>query len=107
MSFAVALLENVLNIAEERKAKKITKIRIEIGELLLINFDQLKFCFEAVSNGTIAENADLDVKFIKPKIKCSVCGKEYDEVVGMCECGGLVEISGGKEMIIKKVEMVV
>lgn len=103
----MALLENVLNIANEKNARQITKIKIEIGELLLINPEQLKFCFKVVSNRTIAENTELEVELIKPKIKCSVCGKEYREVIGVCKCGGFVEVDGGKEMIIKKVEMVV
>ncbi|RLI79325.1 hydrogenase maturation nickel metallochaperone HypA [Archaeoglobales archaeon] len=107
MSFATALLENVLSIAEEKNAKQVTKIKIEIGDLLLINPEQLEFCFEAVSNGTIAEGAELNIEFVPPKIKCSVCGREYNEVVGVCECGGFVGVDGGKEMIIRKVEMVV
>ena len=105
MSFAMALLENALKICEEKKAKRISKIRIEIGELLLINPEQLRFCFEAVSKNTIAENAELEIEFTKARVKCSICGKEYDEIKNICECGGFIEVNGGKEMIIKKVEM--
>jgi len=41
----------------------------------VLNIEQLEFCFDAVSCGTIAENNSCKVEFIKTKIKCGVCGK--------------------------------
>jgi len=105
LSYAQALLDAVLKLAEENNAKKVTAIHLKIGELLLINPEQLKFCFSAISKGTIAEDAELVIEFIKPKIVCTQCGKEFGEVIGICDCGGIVSIEGGKDFILKKVEM--
>ena len=58
LSYAQALLDAVLKLAEENNAKRITSIHLKIGELLLINPEQLKFCFSVISKGTIAENAE-------------------------------------------------
>ncbi len=105
LSYAQALLDEVLRLADENDAKRIVKIHLQIGELLLINPEQLKFCFSAISKGTIAEDAELVIEFIKPKIVCTECGREFDEVIGICDCGGIVSIEGGKDFLLKKIEM--
>ena len=105
LSFAQAILDTVLKIAEEKNAKRVITIHIRLGELLLLNPEQLKFCFDVVSRGTIAEGAKLEIEFIKPKIRCTSCGKEFDEVVGICDCGGIVSVEGGKDMLLTKIEM--
>ena len=105
LSFAQALLDTVLNLAKDHNAKKVTAIHVKLGELLLINPEQLKFCFEVVSKGTIVEGAKLIIEFVKPKIVCTSCGKTFNEVIGICDCGGIVSVEGGKEMILTKVEM--
>ena len=105
LSFAQAILDTVLKIAEENNAKKVLAIHVKLGELLLINPEQLEFCFDVVSKGTIAEGAKLKIEFVKPKIVCTSCGKEFDEVIGICDCGGIVLVEGGKDMLLTKVEM--
>ncbi len=105
MSFAQTIVENVLRLAEEKKAKKVRGVVIELGELLLINPEQLEFCFQVASHGTIAEGAELELKFTKPVIECLMCGKKYSEPIAICECGGIIKVEGGKDMLIRRVEM--
>ncbi len=105
MSFAQSLLENVLRVAEEKGAKKVKRVVVEIGTLLMLNPEQLTFCYEVVSKGTIAENSELDIVEIKPKIRCSACGKEFNTPFAICDCGGVVTVEGGKDVVIRKIEM--
>ena len=105
LSFAQAILDTVMTVAEKHKAKKVKSVHVVIGDLLMLNPEQLKFCFDVVTKGTIAENAKLEIEIVKPKIKCTLCGKEFDEYVGICDCGGIVTVEGGKEMILKRLEM--
>ncbi len=105
MSFAQSLIDNVVRIAEEKGAKKVSKVVVEIGKLLMLNPEQLKFCYEVVSKGTIAENSELELIEVKPIIKCSICGKEYDTPFAICDCGGVLTVEGGKDAVIKKIEM--
>jgi len=105
MGFAQSLFENVMRIAKENNAKKVSRITLELGELLLINPEQLEFCFQVLSNDSILKDSKLEFEFVKPLVKCIACGKEYSEVRSYCECGGIVSIEGGKEIVIKKIEM--
>ncbi len=105
MSFAISILENVLKVARERNAKIVTKIKMRVGELLLINPEQLEFCFKAISKDTIAENASLELEIAKADIKCIECGKEFPSPYTICDCGGKVSIEGGKEFILESIEM--
>jgi|Deesub1362B_J571_1020462.scaffolds.fasta_scaffold00093_88 hydrogenase nickel incorporation protein HypA/HybF len=108
MGYAEALLQHALKLAEEKGAKEIKKIRIAIGELLLINPEQLKFCFSAIASNTIAENAELEIEFLKAEGKCITCGKVFDSIDSttyICNCGGLIEFKGGKDFILKSLSL--
>jgi len=105
MSFAQAIVESVLKLAEEKNAKKVLGIELELGKLLMLNPEQLEFCFQVASHGTILEGAELKIDFVQPIIECTSCGRKYDEYVGICDCGGIIRVEGGKEMIIKKIAM--
>ncbi len=103
MSFAEAIIRSVLRFAEEKHAKTITSVRVRIGELLLINPEQLQFCFEVVSKGTIAEGAELEIKVERANIRCLLCGKELSKDEMLCECGGFAQVKGGKDFILESV----
>ncbi|MFO7966610.1 MAG: hydrogenase maturation nickel metallochaperone HypA [Archaeoglobaceae archaeon] len=105
MGYAQSLFQHVMRIAEENDAKKIPRIILEVGELLLINPEQLEFCFQTLCDEPVLKDTELEIETSKALVQCITCGKEYDHVTGHCECGGIVSVKGGKDMIIKKVEM--
>jgi len=101
MSYAELLLEYVLKVAEENMAKEVREVEVEIGELLLLNPNQLEFCFSAIAKDTIAERARLKIKTSKAKRICVECGMELNSDSVFCKCGGEVRIEGGKDFILK------
>ncbi len=74
-----AFAHKIYKIAEETakkyKAKKITVIYLEIGELTLIIPELLRESFKIATSGTIAEGAELKIEILPGKIKCRACGK--------------------------------
>ena len=106
----------VLPEARRHSAEKILEISLAIGELTFLNPEQLRFAFEVLSEGTIAEKAKLNIHKIPTKIKCSQCGysgsisyegpeNHLGYTVGFlaCEvCGSRdLEILSGRECTIK------
>jgi hydrogenase nickel incorporation protein HypA/HybF len=112
LSAATAILRTVQQTSEGKNSRKITKIRIEIGELTLLNPEQLRFCFGIAAKGTNAEDAELEVKVNPATIECSSCGKRFEwsmpgedpayhlvsPRIG-CDCGSSdVRIASGREL---------
>jgi hydrogenase nickel incorporation protein HypA/HybF len=78
LSAATAILRTVQQAPEGKNAKRISRIRMEIGELTLLNPDQLRFCFEIASKGTNAEGAELEITVKPALIECSSCGRRFN-----------------------------
>ncbi|NMC59284.1 MAG: hydrogenase maturation nickel metallochaperone HypA [Candidatus Methanofastidiosa archaeon] len=114
LSLADGILKTVLQAAQKEGANKIKSIKIEMGEILLVNSEQLTFCFDIISRDTIAEGAELDITFLKPRVVCNKCGKEFDIVSDddlpilsmICECGSNdLTILSGREFNIKSMKI--
>lgn len=73
-STAKSILETVLVVASENKAKRITDVNLEIGMLTMLNPEQLEFSFHVLSEGTIAEDAKLNIANSPMKLNCRGCG---------------------------------
>lgn len=112
LSAATAILRTVQQTAEGKNARKITKVRVEIGELTLLNPEQLRFCFGIATKGTNAEDAELEVKVNPATIECVSCGKHFEwsmpgedpayhlvtPRIG-CDCGSSdVRIASGRDL---------
>lgn len=109
------LLNQAIKEAEKKDVDEITKIWMEIGELKFISKESAETAFKTLSQGTIAENADLEVEIVPSKIKCKECGYEGEaevpenvphtlnpEELGCPECGGEIKIIQGKKASVKK-----
>ncbi|MHA1264482.1 MAG: hydrogenase maturation nickel metallochaperone HypA [Candidatus Helarchaeota archaeon] len=123
--FATAqqIVRTVSRAALMNHAKKITEIRLELGEFTFINPEQLKFVFEIAAKDSPAEGAQLIITKLPGKIKCPKCGYEgglkytgpeiHSTIAAAfvldcpkCDNKG-TDIVGGRELRIKdiKVEM--
>lgn len=117
ISIAGAIMDAVLDAARKNDAKKVNEVFIEIGELTALNPEQLKFIFETISAGTVAENAEYEIKTIKPLISCKKCSYngaiEFFEklhfflpVIKCPKCGDAdVDIIAGRECCVKKIKI--
>ena len=117
VSIAGAIIDSVLDAAKKNDAKKVEEIFIEVGELTALNPDQLKFIFETITSGTLAQGARYDIKVIKPLINCKKCSYEgpiefferlhfFLPTIRCPECGDMdVDIIAGRECCVKKIKI--
>jgi len=56
------LLDKVCAQAKENRINKITKIRVDLGQDGHITEESLRFCFQVLSEETIAKEAVLEIK---------------------------------------------
>jgi len=109
----MSLCEGVLQVLEDgariQGFKKIKTVWLEIGALACVEPEAMRFCFDVVANGTLAEGSSLEIVEIPAKAWCMVCAKlvaikqRYDACP---DCGGFqLQVSGGDEMRIKELEV--
>ena len=69
----------------------------------------MRFAFEALSEGTMCESAELEITMIPPVSICAECGNEYehDRFHMLCpECGSsFTQLIQGKELQIDSIEV--
>lgn len=106
-SVGYEIVKTVLKCANDYGANSVVKIRIEIGELTLINVEQIKFWIAELLKETIAEKAKVIIRVIKPKIICENCGYKMNTLSYACvRCGASrLKVLKGRECKVKNIEM--
>ncbi len=109
----MSLCEGILQILEDNAKsqgfKKVKIIWLEIGALSGVEIEAMKFCFDAITRGTLAEQADLEIINNPGLAWCMKCSKnvEVTQRFDACpDCGSYqLQVVGGDEMKIKELEV--
>ena len=80
-SISFEIVGTVLDTAKKNNGKKVVSIRLEIGELALLNVEQVTSWIHELFKGSVAEGAKVKVKTIKARIQCESCG--YNGGIGL------------------------
>jgi len=73
-SISDEIVRDVLDAVKENKGRKVLSIQLEIGELALLNAEQVTFWIHELFKGSVAEGAKVKVRTMKARIKCESCG---------------------------------
>lgn len=109
MAIAQGILDIVLKSAAEHKATKVTSIKLLIGQMTQIEPQSLTFGFEALSIGSIAEGAKIDVTIVPLVGQCDSCKQQFS-VEGYCflcpNCNSAsVSVISGRELAVEYLEV--
>ena len=119
VSISHAIADLVLKESAKQEAKKILLVELEIGELSLLNPEQVEFWLKLAFEKTPASEAELKIEVVKPEVHCSSCGyigthetKDdplYHFVTPIFKCpqcgSGEITVKRGKECRVKKIEI--
>jgi hydrogenase nickel incorporation protein HypA/HybF len=72
-SIATQILESVLEFAQKHESAEVLKVRLEIGELMCVEAEQLRFCYDSIKVETVLRNSELEIEFAAAVVKCSHC----------------------------------
>ena len=80
------LFSHALLHAREANARRIVSIKVVIGALSDATPDSIRFYFESLSSGTIAEGATLEFGATPGQAHCNACGRDVtiDELYTAC-----------------------
>jgi hydrogenase nickel incorporation protein HypA/HybF len=109
----MSICESVVQTLEEQAAvhsyTRVKAVWLEIGPLAAIEPEAMMFCFDAVSRGTLAENARLEIIAMPATAWCMACAKNVDIAnrFDSCpDCGSQqMQVTGGDELRIKQMEV--
>ena len=109
----MSLCERIVHVVEDQARQqhysKVLSIRLELGIFSCVEPAALEFCFDAVTQGTIAEGSSLKIIHVPAVATCMQCNEvfETNRRYDICpECGNdLLRITGGNEMQIKDMEV--
>ncbi len=110
LSIALGIVKIAEDETAKAKAKKVTKIELEIGVLAGVEIDSLNFVWSSAVQDTVLENAEKEILIIEGKGKCIDCNTEFemDNIYDCCpECGSNFKgILKGKELRVKAIEVI-
>ena len=104
-----SILDIVVKEAEKANASRITDVRLVIGDFAAIVDDSVRFYFDFVSQGTLAEGSTLSFRRIAARLRCRVCSTEFapqDQDWNCPSCGAVAgEVIAGREFYIEDIEV--
>ncbi len=108
MSIAQSLLEIVLEAGRQHQLKQVKTIRLQVGEMAAVVPESLSFCFNLISENTIAAGAEIEIENIPVVARCSDCGTLFEVeylsfICPQCQAPAF-ELVSGREMSLLNIE---
>jgi len=109
----MSLAEGVLQLIEDARRReafgRVLAVHLEVGALAGVEPEALRFCFDAVTRGTAADGARLQIVGAPGTGCCMSCGETVPmrELYGDCPaCGSAqVQVTGGTELRVRELEV--
>ena len=106
----MSITQGIIDICEQHSGgRRVLSLDVEIGELSDVVPEAIEFCFEACSQGTLLEDARLNIVRIPGRGHCQDCGADtpLTTLFGACtRCGGYrVTMEAGDEMRVREIEV--
>jgi len=109
----MSLCEGVLQVLEDHAAsqgfKQVKTVWLEIGALSGVDPEAMRFGFDVVMKGTLAEGAVLEIIDLPGKAWCMQCGKSVAVKARFDACPDCssyqLQVTGGDEMRVKELEV--
>lgn len=109
MGIISGVLDATIASAQDAGAERVTAVTLRVGEMTEAIEDALQFAFEALSEGTMCEGAELVVEMVSPKSLCFECAHEFehDRFHRACPACGSYEtvLLSGRELEIASIEV--
>lgn len=109
MAIAEGIIDVALDTLKVNEGTIIHAIQVQIGALSGVEPEALHFCFDAVTQGTAAEGATLEIETIPMKGRCLDCDREfsmeqYRHVCPQCNSFAVEELQG-RELRVASIDM--
>ena len=109
MSLAESVLQIIEDAAHQQRFTRVRAVWLEIGQLACVEQESLRFGFDVVTRGSIAEQARLEIIETAGQGRCGKCAQSF-RLAALYEpcpaCGSYdVRVIGGDGMRVKELEV--
>ncbi len=106
----MAITQGIVELCEQYAAgRRVQSVTLEVGELSGVVPDAIEFCFAACTLNTGVEGARLFIERPAGAGICLECNQrqQYQRLYDPCsQCGSYaIQITGGKEMRVREIEV--
>ena len=118
-SICRSIARRVVKEGAAQEARGIVSVELALGELTLLNPEQMRFWLTQCFRGTVAQDCTLTFGTVPAKIVCQVCSyegrlqsdtmKDPLHRVGIAcpQCGSTrVEVTAGRECVLRRITVV-
>jgi hydrogenase nickel incorporation protein HypA/HybF len=109
MSLAEGVLQIIEDSARDQHFSRVKTVWLEIGQLAGVEVEAMRFCFDAVVDGSIAQDAKLEIIETPGQAWCLQCAEvvNVQALFDACpKCGShQVQVTGGNEMRVKELDV--
>lgn len=102
---AYDIVETARHAAREHNATSVTRVCVDVGEISMINPEQVEFLFKAITeDDPLFPGTELVCRLLAPVTSCT-CGYSGSEIYVCPDCGALPTIEQGKEIVVTNIEI--
>ena len=109
LSVCQGLMRQVDRIAAQNNATAVERIVLKVGALSGVEPDLLKHAFTIARQGTVAENAELEMLEGPVVVRCTQCGASGEAAVNRLVCPECsdwrVDVTEGEELLLLSLEV--
>jgi len=109
MSLAEGVLQIIEDSAKTQNFSRVKTVWLEIGQLAGVEVEAMKFCFDAVTRDSIAQDAKLEIIETPGQAWCLHCAEAVNvqALYDICpKCGSAqLQVTGGNEMRVKELDV--
>ena len=108
MSIAVALLDQLEDLAREHGFARVDSVTVRAGELRGIVPEAMDVAFREAAVGGVAEGARLELEFVPAAAHCRACGHRFAPEVDFYRCDRCgqadVDLVAGMDILLTSIE---
>lgn len=109
LSLCQSAVEIIQRQAEQHDVKRVTAVWLEIGALSCVEESAVRFSFEIVCHGTVAQGCDLHIVYKPAQAWCWDCSlvveiHQHDAQCPLCH-GERLRVDTGDSLIVKSIEV--
>ena len=110
MSYVVRFVNRAIETAEEKKAKKVRRILVSVGEMTDVIPEYLHRYYPSAVKGTILEGSELETRREPVRVLCASCEKGYHPekengyACPFCK-GKEGKVTAGRGVVLEQVEL--